>query len=489
MTEDLSFKSGMDSSGFHAGIRGMVSGANKAAGEISSAFKRASGDIQTAFGAGAVVAGIAAVAKAGDDVALSIARINAATGDMGQAQQVFDQLRGLAEQTGVSANESAGAFTRFAIAARQIGASNDDVVRLIETIQKAGIVSGASTQELASASQQLGQALASGRFQGDELRSVMENLPILAETLAKELGVGIGELREMGKEGELTADKVFKALLSGSDELNAKFEKMPVTMGRAWDRMKNSAIKALSEIDDYIGASRGLSKIFGATADFLGGEDVITTDLRKGSVIPGLNAPLPPDTLKPFSDPKADKAAEKFNKEMEQIAKDRVKLEEDFNDALDRELQKTVKYERDQQEKVEKAAEGIEALHRALKEGAADVREQLRTLISSKRGELANAISDRANALNNATNFGLLGADDKRQAVRDFRDFQREQNRQERIARKGIIRDDRGKERTADSRFGSRLPGKGAREVILADASIRALAIEIDKLVAAQGAL
>ena len=81
--------------------------------------------------------------------------------------------------------------------------------------------------------QQLGQALASGKLQGDELRSLLENMPVLAQALARELGVGIGQLREMGAAGQLTADRVFPALLAASEKINGEFDKMPPTMSRA----------------------------------------------------------------------------------------------------------------------------------------------------------------------------------------------------------------------------------------------------------------
>ena len=70
---------------------------------------------------------------------------------------------------------------------------------------------------------QLGQALASGRLGGDELKSILEGLPLVAEKIAKGLGVSTGELKKMGAEGLLTADKVFGALLSGTEKIQADF--------------------------------------------------------------------------------------------------------------------------------------------------------------------------------------------------------------------------------------------------------------------------
>ncbi|MCA1971327.1 MAG: tape measure protein, partial [Caenispirillum sp.] len=206
---------------------------------------------------------------AGDKMVQVIGRLNAATGSMRAAVAVYDDLYRIARQTGTSVEDSAGQFVRFSIAARQIGATRDEVVQLVETVQKFGIVSGASTQEAAAGATQLGQALASGRLQGDELRSILENMPLLAEALAKQLGVSIGQLREMGAAGELTADKVFGALLRAADDANEAFDKLPLTVERAAGRMWTAFGRFNAQIDEGLGLSRSLAEVLDAIADKL----------------------------------------------------------------------------------------------------------------------------------------------------------------------------------------------------------------------------
>ena len=190
-------------------------------GRVGSTFTGVSGAASgltagfLALGAAATV-GAAQIAKAGDEATATLARLASASGGLTQAQQVYERLFALSQQTGVAVAESAGSFARFAVAAGEIGATNDQVLRLVAGIQKAGIVAGSSAQETSAAVQQLGQALASGKLQGDELRSLLEGMPQLAQALARELGVSIGQLRQMGSEGQLTADKVFPALLRAS---------------------------------------------------------------------------------------------------------------------------------------------------------------------------------------------------------------------------------------------------------------------------------
>lgn len=222
----------------------------------------------TAVAAAAIAAG-GAVARAGDQMVATLGRLQAATGSTAAARDVFESLTRLSQQTGVSVAETAGAFGRFRVAAGEIGATNAQVLRLVEGLQKAAIVGGASGQESAAAMQQLGQALASGRLQGDELRSLLESMPQLAQALARELGVGVGQLRQMGSEGKLTADTVFPALLRASERINEQFDRMPVTMSRAFDVLGNSMSAFLGRLNEALGLSRGIAAAAMAAAGVL----------------------------------------------------------------------------------------------------------------------------------------------------------------------------------------------------------------------------
>jgi tape measure domain-containing protein len=222
-----------------------------------------------ALGAAATV-GAVAIAKAGDTATATLARLSSATGGLGQAQAVYERLFALSQQTGVAVAESAGSFARFSVAAKEVGATSDQVLKLVSGIQKAGIVAGASAQETGAAVQQLGQALASGTLQGDELRSLLENMPQLAQALARELGVGLGELRKMGSEGQLTAEKVFPALLRASEKMGEEFSRMPVTMGRAKDILIAATEDFGARLDRITGLSQTFARYMQAGASALG---------------------------------------------------------------------------------------------------------------------------------------------------------------------------------------------------------------------------
>ncbi|MCA3325243.1 MAG: tape measure protein [Roseomonas sp.] len=256
-------------------------------GSAGSAFVSVAG---RAGGAAAALAAVAvgaaaagsAIARAGDQATESLARLQAATGSFGAAEKVYQNIYALSQQTGVAISESANAFARFAIAAREIGATNDQVLALVRTVQQAGIIAGASTAETSATVMQLGQALASGRLQGDELRSVLENMPTLAEALARELGASVGELRKTGEAGKLTADVVMPALIRAGQSLNAEFEKMPPTMGRAFSILGEAMSRFAGDLDRALGLSQGIARAAQAAA----------AAVNQGRVAVGLGTPM-----------------------------------------------------------------------------------------------------------------------------------------------------------------------------------------------------
>ncbi|MCC6718771.1 MAG: tape measure protein [Acetobacteraceae bacterium] len=124
----------------------------------------------------AATAGLALrqLVRAGDELSTSLSRLGSATGNVATAAEVYDRLYAASLRTGAGISDSIAAFTRFSVAARDIGATNDQVLRLISGIQGFGRLAGTSAAEMSAATLQLGQALASGTLQGDELRSILE---------------------------------------------------------------------------------------------------------------------------------------------------------------------------------------------------------------------------------------------------------------------------------------------------------------------------
>ena len=202
------------------------------------------------------------VAQAGDRANLLRARLQGITGDA----KALDLARDTAQRLGVSIESAASAMARFGMAGKDIGLSTTEVQRLTETVLNLGRISGSSSEEMTAGMQQLAQALASGRLGGDELRSVLENMPELARVLADELGVGVGQLRDMGAEGKLTADVVARALLGAFDRVNERAAELPETLDQAKTRMVNAWAEVAAGISDALHVSDLLQALWNGMA-------------------------------------------------------------------------------------------------------------------------------------------------------------------------------------------------------------------------------
>lgn len=148
-----------------------------------------------------------------------------------------------------AAQRSRGAYDAMAASVAKLGTmagdafgSTKEIVDFTELVQKSFRVGGASKGEQQAGMYQLSQAMASGRLQGDEFRSISENAPMITKALSQSLGVSIGKLKEMSSEGVLTADVIKKAMFDMADDINSQFEKMPMTFADVGTQIKNHAI-------------------------------------------------------------------------------------------------------------------------------------------------------------------------------------------------------------------------------------------------------
>lgn len=145
-------------------------------------------------------------------------------------------------------SDMAGAISKMGLLAGDAFTSNDELIAFTELIQKGFKVGGASQSEQSSAMLQLTQAMAAGKLQGDEFRSIMENAPMIADAIAKFTGKSKGELKELSSEGLITSDIIKNAMFMAADDINAKFDKMPTTFGDVWNKVKNSATRAFAPV-------------------------------------------------------------------------------------------------------------------------------------------------------------------------------------------------------------------------------------------------
>lgn len=173
--------------------------------------------------------------------------------------KVQKELYRQSQETGTSYEANVDLFTRLARSTKNLQISQEDVLKVTEALNKSIVVSGASSIEASNALIQLSQGLASNRLGGEELRSVMEQIPRAAQMIADGLGVDIGKFREMSKQGLLTTEVVTKALLAQADVIDAEFARMPMTINRAWVMITNSVGMAINKINESTGVTNMLA--------------------------------------------------------------------------------------------------------------------------------------------------------------------------------------------------------------------------------------
>lgn len=158
-------------------------------------------------------------------------------------------------------------YSRLLRVAPMVAATELEVASATDIVAKSLKAGGASAQEQAAALIQLGQAIGSGFLQGDELRSIRENAPLLAQAIADEFGVSIGELKKLGAEGEIVSERVFKAVLAAKEKIEAAFNATTSTIHDAFTRVENEFIEYIGTAGQATGATQGLIEALAYVAE------------------------------------------------------------------------------------------------------------------------------------------------------------------------------------------------------------------------------
>ena len=219
--------------------------------EISAGTQQANELTNTIKRAVAAYVSIQSVGKAlniSDELVQTTSRLNMMNDGVQTTAELVNMVYAAAQDARGSFSQMADVVARFGNNAKDAFSSSEEVVAFADLIQKQMTIAGASTQEAANAELQLSQALGSGVLRGDELNSIFEQAPNLIQNIADYLDVPIGKIREMAADGELSADVVKAAIFSAADDINSKFESMPMTWGQMWQSMQNTALIAFQPV-------------------------------------------------------------------------------------------------------------------------------------------------------------------------------------------------------------------------------------------------
>ena len=191
-----------------------------------------------------------------DNITQTMARLNLMNDGKQTTEQLQQAIFQSAQNSRASFLDTASVVSKLGLLAPQAFNSNMETVKFSELMAKSFKVGGASTQEQTSGMYQLTQAMASGKLQGDEFRSIMENAPLLAQAISKYTGKSMGDLKDMSKDGLITSDVIKNAVFAMSDEINTKFNSIPMTFGDVLNKIKNNAVNS------FMGISSTMSNIF-----------------------------------------------------------------------------------------------------------------------------------------------------------------------------------------------------------------------------------
>lgn len=186
-------------------------------------------------------------------------RIRLVTNNVEELNAVTEELLGISNRTRTSIETNAELFNRFALSTRELGLSQGRVLRIIESVNKATLISGASAKEANNGLIQLSQGLASGALRGDELRSVLEQLPAVADLIASQLGVTRGQLRAIGADFRITSEVLVDAFENAADTLDERFGKVVPTVEQSFVVLGNSIKVALGRFNEGNGITRRFS--------------------------------------------------------------------------------------------------------------------------------------------------------------------------------------------------------------------------------------
>lgn len=247
------------------GLERVGDSADKAGGKVDGLLSKLSG---LAMFAGVSLT-LGSIVKTIDEWKVIEGQVNNVTKSQQESKAVQKEIYNIASRTRQQYGSTAELFTSVARNAQELKKSTKDILLFTEDVSNAMLLGGGDASSQEAALVQLGQALGSGTLRGDELNSIMEQAPRLAKAIADGMGTTIGQLRQMGSEGKLTAQDVFNAIRGQSDRLKMELGKMPWTIGQASNKMQNAIGKFFKEFEDKTGIIDSMAKSIAKFADYV----------------------------------------------------------------------------------------------------------------------------------------------------------------------------------------------------------------------------
>lgn len=238
--------------------------------------------LATAMAALGVGFGAKELANIADEYSSMAGRINIAVGETGNFEAAMQGVKDVSLATNSNLSATTQLFTKINDAGKELGMTQQQSLDLTKTITQAIQLGGGAAESNEAAIIQLTQALQSGVLRGDEFNSIMEQAPGISKALAASLGVTTGELRAMAGEGKLSAQTVIQALQEQSAAIESDYEKLPLTIGKALQKIQTQWAILIGEFDQDNGASSKVAEWLSALGDSMGMLDTILDDVGEG---------------------------------------------------------------------------------------------------------------------------------------------------------------------------------------------------------------
>ena len=223
----------------------------------------------SAFAFVGIQAGVRGLIHMSDTYTGLNAQLATATSNTRELRIAQTELARIARETRGSWEATVTVYARMARATKELGIPQRDLLTVTKALNHAVVVSGATSTEASNALIQLSQGMASGTLRGDELRSVLEQIPRVGQAIAKGMGISFGQLRQLGQEGKITTQQIITALKKQSGVLQEEFNKMPPTVASASQQVSDSMTRLWGEFTTTSGAATGLANSILFVADNL----------------------------------------------------------------------------------------------------------------------------------------------------------------------------------------------------------------------------
>ena len=224
--------------------------AAKKGNKVNDVWSGVKGYIKTAMAA----ISVQKIIDLADTMTTTRARIDLMNDGLQTTDELQSMIMASANRSRAAYQTTADAVSKMGIMAKDAFGNNAELIQFTELINKQFTIAGTSAAGVDAAMLQLTQAMSSGVLRGEELNSIFEQAPTIIQTIADYLGVPIGQIRSMAQEGQITSTIVKNAMLSSADEINAKFNAMPMTFAQVWTLAKNIALEAFGPVIQAIGA-------------------------------------------------------------------------------------------------------------------------------------------------------------------------------------------------------------------------------------------